>query len=70
MSAVFFQPPGIKKEYVELGTILENNPKYIYYICEPAKILISLVKIISKELVFFDKKEKLYKIKNTQWKNN
>ena len=62
MSAVFFQPKGIKPDYVEVGTILEDDLNYIHYIKEPCKILKNAVKIIPKENVFFDKKEKLYKI--------
>lgn len=61
---IYFQPPGINPKYCEAGMILETDPEYILYLDEPCKILISEVKIIPKENVFFDKKSRLYKIKN------
>ena len=61
---IYFQPPGINQKYCEVGMILETDPEYILYLDEPCKILISEVKIIPKENVFFDKKSRLYKIKN------
>ena len=63
MNTVYFQPPGIRPQYCEVGMILESDPEYISYLDEPCKILISEVKIIDKELVIFDKKNKLYKLK-------
>jgi len=66
MTAVYFQPPGIKKEYCEVGTILETDEDYIYYLDEPCKILISEVKIIDKEDVIYDKALQLHCIKNTK----
>jgi hypothetical protein len=63
METVYFQPPGINKQYCEAGIILETDPNYIYYIDEPCKVLISEVKIIDKENVTFDKKSRLIKVK-------
>ena len=64
MSAIYFQPPDIKSSYVEVGIISDTDPKHIWYINEPCKVLISDVKIIPEQQVYFDKKKKLYKIKN------
>jgi len=64
MNTVYFQPDGIKPEYCEIGMIHETDKEHIWYLDEPCKILISEVKIISKENVFYDAKNKLYKIKN------
>lgn len=64
MNIVYFQPPGIKPEYCEVGTISETDPDYIWYLDEPCKILISEVKIISKEQVTYDKKQDLYIVNN------
>lgn len=63
MSTVFFQPPGIKSTYCEIGMISKTDPNYIYYLDEPCKILKNKVKIINKEDVIYDKKKRLYKIK-------
>lgn len=60
---VYFQPPGIKAEYCEVGIFYEKDPDYIWYLSEPCKILISEVKIIPKEKVFYDKKNRFYKVK-------
>lgn len=60
---VYFQPPGIKEIYCESGMIIKGDEEYIYYLDEPCKILRSEVKIISKENVIFDKKNRLYIIK-------
>lgn len=62
MKTIYFQPPGIKKEYCEAGAILENDKDYICYFSEPCKILISEVKIIPKENVVYDKKSRLYRV--------
>lgn len=64
MNIVYFQPPGIKPEYCEAGTISETDPDYIWYLDEPCKILISEVKIIPKEQVAYDKKQDLYIVNN------
>jgi hypothetical protein len=40
-----------------------TDPDYIWYYDEPCKILISDVKIIPKENVIYDKKKRLYIIK-------
>ena len=63
MNTVYFQPEGIKPEYCEIGMIHETDKEHIWYLNEPCKILISEVKIIPKENVFYDAKNKSYKIK-------
>jgi len=63
MNVVYFQPPGIKPEYCEVGMIHESDPDYIWYMHEPCKILISEVKIIDKDMVSFNKKTGIYSIK-------
>jgi hypothetical protein len=63
MNTVYFQTKGINQQYCEIGMISETDPKYIWYLDEPCKILISEVKIIDKENVIFDKKNKLYCVK-------
>lgn len=62
MNTVYFQPKGINPKYCEVGTILETDPEYIWYLDEPCKILISEVKIIDKENVIFDKKSRLIRV--------
>lgn len=57
---IYFQPPGIRPEYCEVGVILESDKDYIYYLDEPAKILISEVKLIDKENVRYDRKNNLH----------
>ena len=63
MRTVYFQPPGIKPQYCEVGTISKTDPEYIWYLDEPCKILITEVKIIDKENVIFDKKSRLIRVK-------
>jgi hypothetical protein len=63
MNVVYFQPPGIKPEYCEVGMIHESDTDYIWYMDEPCKILISEVKIIDKDMVSFNKKTGIYSIK-------
>lgn len=58
MNKVYFQPQGINPKYCEVGMISETDPEYILYLHEPCKILISEVKIIPKEQVVYDKKQK------------
>jgi hypothetical protein len=65
MNAVYFQPKGINPKYCEVGMISETDPEYIWYMDEPCKILISEVKIIPKENIFYDKKRRLYIVINT-----
>lgn len=60
---IYFQPPGIKKEYCEIGIIHETDKEYIWYLNEPCKVLISEVKIIPNENVYYDKKNRLNKVK-------
>lgn len=62
MNTVYFQPPGINPKYCEVGTISETDPDYILYLDEPCKILISEVKIIDKEKIFFYKKSRLINV--------
>ena len=60
---VYFQPPKINPKYCEVGMILESDPEYIMYLDEPCKILISEVKIVDKEKVVYNKKQRLYYVK-------
>ena len=62
MNTLYFQPPGIKPQYCEVGIISETDPEYIWYLYEPCKILISEVKIIDKQNVIFDKKSGLIRV--------
>jgi hypothetical protein len=55
METIYFQPPNINPKYCEVGTILETDKNYIYYLDEPCKILISEVKIIEKSNVIIQK---------------
>ena len=60
METIYFQPPGIKPQCCEVGIISEFDKDYIWYLNEPCKILISDVKIIPKENVVYDKKNRLH----------
>jgi len=62
MNTVYFQPPGIKPEFCEVGMISETDKDYIWYLNEPCKILISEVKIIDKENVIYDKKSGICRV--------
>lgn len=64
MSTIYFQPPDINEKYCEVGMILETDKDYIHYLNKPCKILISEVKIIAKENVKYDKKNRLHYIKS------
>ena len=66
MNAVYFQPPGIRPQYCEVGIILESDTEYISYLEESCKILISEVKIIDKENVIFDKKSRLIRVRQNE----
>ena len=66
MNTVYFQPQGINPKYCEVGSILETDKDYIYYLYEPCKILISEVKIIDKENVVYDKALQLHRIIKTK----
>ena len=68
MKKVYFQPKGINPKYCEVGMISETDPKYIWYLDEPCEILISEVKIIPKEKVTYDKKQRLYIVTNVLYK--
>jgi hypothetical protein len=61
---IYFQPPGINEKYCEVGTFLEHDPEYIYFLEEPCKILLSEVNIIDQANVVFDKKLGVYMVKN------
>lgn len=63
MNVVYFQPSGIKPNYCEVGQILDSDPEYVYYLDEPCKILVSEVKLIPKEQVFYDKKTRIFEVK-------
>lgn len=65
MKTIYFQPPGIKPKYCEVGMIHESDPEHIWYLDEPCKILISEVKIIPKENVTYDKKSRLYLVQQS-----
>jgi len=62
MDIIYFQPHGIKPEYCEAGIIHESDKDYIWYLNEPCKVLISEVKIIPKEKVYYDKKNRCNKV--------
>lgn len=55
MNTIYFQPPDIDPKYCEVGMVSKRDPKYIWYLDEPCKVLISEVKIIPKERVINDK---------------
>ena len=64
MNITYFQTKTINPKYCERGTILKDDPEYIWYLDEPCKILISEVKIIDKENVTFNRKTGLRHVKN------
>lgn len=64
INTVYFQPPGIKPQFCEIGMISDTDPDYIWYLDEPCKILISEVKIIPKEQVIYDKKKRSFLVKS------
>ncbi len=66
METIYFQPKGIRPQYCEAGMIHESDPEYIWYFDEPCKILISEVKIINKENVIFDKKNRLLMVRKNE----
>jgi len=59
---VYFQPKGIKPQYCEVGMIHESDAEYIWYLDEPCKILISEVKIIPKDKVTYDEKNRTHMV--------
>ena len=63
MEIIYFQPPCISPQFCEVGMISDTDPEYIWYLDEPCKILISEVKIIPKENVEYDKKNRLYRVR-------
>ena len=63
METIYFQPPGIRPQFCEVGYISETDKEYIFHLDEPCKILISEVKIIPKEKVIYDKKSRLLRVK-------
>ena len=63
INTVYFQPKGINDKYCEAGMIPESDKDYIWYYDSPCKILISEVKIIPKENVFYNKKSRSYEVK-------
>jgi hypothetical protein len=63
MNTIYFQPPGIRPEYCEVGIIHESDPDYIWYLDEPCKILISEVKIVDAKNVTYNKKIGLHTVK-------
>lgn len=63
MNTVYFQPPDMKKEFCEIGMISETDSKHIWYLDEPSKVLIKDVKIIDKENVTYDKKNRVHRVR-------
>jgi hypothetical protein len=63
-NTVYFQPPGIRAKYCEIGMISDTDPDYVWYLDEPCKILLSEVKLIPEENVIYDKKRRLHIVKN------
>jgi len=63
METIYFQPPGIREQYCEVGMISKTDKEYIWYLNEPCKVLIGEVKIIPKENVAYDKKSKSFLVK-------
>jgi hypothetical protein len=66
MNTIYFQPEGINPKYCEIGMISETDPEYIWYLDEPCKILISEVKIIDKDNVNYDKKNRMHNVNYKQ----
>ena len=64
MKTIFFQTKVLKPEYCEIGMIEEENPTHVYYLDEPCKMPIDEIDIIEKDFVGYDKKKKLYYIKD------
>lgn len=60
MEPIYFQPKGINPKYCEVGMIHKTDPEHIWYLDEPCKILISEVKLVPKEKVVYDKKNRSY----------
>ena len=60
---VYFQTKNMNPKYCEVGIILENDKDYIYYLDEPCKILANEVKMINKEDILYDKKDRVYYFK-------
>lgn len=63
---VYFQTPNINSKYCDAGMILETDKDYIFYLDQPCKVLISDVKIIPKENVTYNRKARLYEVKQQQ----
>ena len=63
---VYFQTPYINSKYCDAGMILETDKDYILYLDQPCKVLISDVKIIPKENVIYNRKARLYEVKQQQ----
>ena len=60
MNTIYFQPKGINPKHCEVGTIINTDPDYIYFLNYPCKVLISECKIIEKDRVTYNKKKKLH----------
>ncbi len=59
-NTIYFQPPGIKPQFCEVGIIHESDPDHIWYLNEPCKIPIEAVKIIPKEKILYDRRTDSY----------
>jgi hypothetical protein len=66
MEKVYFQTSKQKKPYCDVGMISETDKEYIWYLDEPCKVLISDVKIIDKENVYYDYKIKSHCVKEAE----
>lgn len=64
MQTIYFQPKGINPKYCEVGTLLDSDPDYIFYLNEPCKVLLSEVKIVPKENVTYDSKKGIHLLIN------
>lgn len=60
---IYFQPEGIKSNLCEVGMILDSDPDYIYYMEEPCKVHISEVKVIPRDQVMYDPKNRVHRVK-------
>ena len=63
MNIIYFQPKNIRPQYCEVGVLDDKDPNTILYLDEPCKIKLSEVTIVPAENVFYDKKTKLYNVK-------
>jgi len=60
---IYFQPSDINPKYCEAGILGINDEDHIWYLDELCKVLLKEVKVIPKENVVYNKKKRLYKVK-------